>query len=55
MLNKGKDTNGSQFRICLEPMHHLDGTSTVFGQVIGGLAALTEAKGPLVIKECGVR
>lgn len=33
----GNDTAGSQFYICVNPVHFLDGNYAVFGQVIKGL------------------
>jgi cyclophilin family peptidyl-prolyl cis-trans isomerase/HEAT repeat protein len=40
MALSGPDTGGSQWFINLSPQPHLDGTYTVFGKVVGGLAAL---------------
>ena len=40
MANKGPNTNGSQFFVCFASAPHLDGNSTVFGKVIGGLEVL---------------
>ena len=40
MALSGPDTGGSQFFITHSPQPHLDGTYTVFGRVVSGLAAL---------------
>ena len=36
MALSGPDTGGSQWFVTLSPQPHLDGTYTVFGQIIGG-------------------
>ncbi len=36
MANRGPNTNGSQFYICLEPLPRLDGHYTIIGEVIEG-------------------
>ena len=40
MALSGPDTGGSQFFITHSPQPHLDGTYTVFGRVVSGLATL---------------
>jgi cyclophilin family peptidyl-prolyl cis-trans isomerase len=37
MANRGPNTNGSQFYICLEPQPSLDGRYTIIGQVVQGM------------------
>lgn len=37
MANRGPNTNGSQFYICLEPQPRLDGRYTIIGQVVQGM------------------
>jgi cyclophilin family peptidyl-prolyl cis-trans isomerase len=41
-INPAKNSNGSQFYICLAPMPKLDGQYTVFGTVLEGLEVLEE-------------
>jgi peptidyl-prolyl cis-trans isomerase B (cyclophilin B) len=41
-LNPNRQSNGSQFYVCLAPMPGQDGQDTVFGEVAGGLASLDE-------------
>jgi len=45
MANSGPDTNGSQFFITLAPAPHLNGSYTIFGQVLRGQEVL-EALSP---------
>lgn len=47
MANAGKNTNGSQFFLCLKALPHLDNRHTVFGHVLHGAQALRE------IEDCG--
>lgn len=44
MALSGKDTGGSQFFITHSPEPHLDGTYTVFGQVIEGMEIVDQLK-----------
>jgi cyclophilin family peptidyl-prolyl cis-trans isomerase/protein-disulfide isomerase len=44
MANNGPDTNGSQFFITYAPAAHLDGSYTVFGQVLSGLDVAEKLK-----------
>ncbi len=37
MANRGPNTNGSQFYICLAPQPHLDGHYTIIGEVVEGM------------------
>ena len=41
-INPTRQSNGSQFYVCLQPMASQDGKDTVFGEVISGLDALVE-------------
>ncbi|OGC43596.1 hypothetical protein A2Y85_05655 [candidate division WOR-3 bacterium RBG_13_43_14] len=40
MANRGSNTNGCQFYICLEPQPRLDGSYTIIGQVTEGMDAV---------------
>ena len=44
MVNKGPNTNGSCFQICLAPVTSFDGKSTVFGRVIHGFSICRQAE-----------
>ena len=41
-LNPNRQSNGSQFYVCLQPIPAQDGQDTVFGEVIAGFPALDE-------------
>jgi peptidyl-prolyl cis-trans isomerase B (cyclophilin B) len=41
-VNPNRQSNGSQFYICLQPIPAQDGQDTVFGEVVAGLPALDE-------------
>ena len=41
-INPTRQSNGSQFYVCLQPIPSQDGKDTVFGQVVFGLDALNE-------------
>jgi len=41
-INPTRQSNGSQFYVCLQPIASQDGKDTVFGEVISGLNALNE-------------
>jgi len=41
-VNANRQSNGSQFYVCLRPIPSEDGKDTVFGQVISGLNVLDE-------------
>jgi cyclophilin family peptidyl-prolyl cis-trans isomerase len=41
-INPAKNSNGSQFYVCLVPMPKLDGQYTVFGTVLEGMEVLEE-------------
>ena len=42
MARQGNESHGSQFFITLAPVPHLDGTNTVFGQVVDGVEVIEE-------------
>jgi peptidyl-prolyl cis-trans isomerase B (cyclophilin B) len=44
MANAGPNTNGSQFFICYTDQHRLDGSYSVFGQLIQGMDVLEKLK-----------
>jgi peptidyl-prolyl cis-trans isomerase B (cyclophilin B) len=44
MAHAGRNTNGSQFFIVLQPQPHLDGVHTVFGRITEGLNELDLVK-----------
>lgn len=51
MANSGANTNGCQFFITLAPQHHLDGSYSVFGQLIGGMDVLERLEqGDVIIR-----
>jgi peptidyl-prolyl cis-trans isomerase B (cyclophilin B) len=41
-INLNRQSNGSQFYVCLQPIPSQDGQDTVFGEVVAGLNALDE-------------
>jgi peptidyl-prolyl cis-trans isomerase B (cyclophilin B) len=45
MANRGPNTNGSQFYICLEPQPMLDGGYTVIGKVVKGIDVVDKIGG----------
>ncbi|TKA62268.1 hypothetical protein B0A55_10898 [Friedmanniomyces simplex] len=62
--NRGKDTNGSQFFLTLEPCPHLNGKHTIFGRLVAGqdtLAKLAKVEvdkndrplEPVLVARCG--
>jgi cyclophilin family peptidyl-prolyl cis-trans isomerase len=54
MALSGKDTGGSQFFITPSPEPHLDGTYTVFGQVIEGMEVVDQLKRGDIIRNVRV-
>ncbi len=55
MALSGKDTGGSQFFITHSPEPHLDGTYTVFGQVLEGMEVLDQIKRGDMIRQIRVQ
>lgn len=64
MVNKGRNSNSSQFLVTLKPMPEFDGKNVVFGHVIYGMEAIHKIaavdvdfnglpKVPVVIIDCG--
>ena len=63
MANAGKDRNGCQFMVTLQPATSLDGKHAVVGQVVAGMDVLHKLEGvalrgdrpipPVVISMCG--
>lgn len=62
--NRGKDTNGSQFFLTLEPCPHLNGKHTIFGHLVSGEDVLSRISKvavdkndrpvePVLISRCG--
>src|SRR4029079_19337997 len=41
-INPNRQSNGSQFYVCLQAIPSQDGKDTVFGEVVSGLSALDE-------------
>ena len=54
MAHAGKDTGGSQFFICYNPLPHLDGVHTVFGKVTTGMDNVFNINQGDVIKEIAI-
>ena len=44
MANAGRDTNGSQFFITFSPQEYLNGSYTIFGQVIDGMDVVMDIR-----------
>jgi len=44
MANAGRDTNGSQFFITFSPQEYLNGSYTIFGQVIEGMDVVMDIR-----------
>ncbi|KAK4630301.1 Peptidyl-prolyl cis-trans isomerase H [Fulvia fulva] len=62
--NRGKDTNGSQFFLTLEPCPHLNGKHTIFGRLVSGEDTLARVAKvpvdkndrpvePVLVSKCG--
>ena len=55
VAHAAKDTGGSQFFICYNPLPHLDGVHTVFGKVIKGMEDVFNINQGDIIKEIVVQ
>lgn len=55
MANKGKDTNGSQFFVTLQPTPHLNGKHVAFGRVVSGLEVMQDMADPNIVELEGTR
>jgi peptidyl-prolyl cis-trans isomerase B (cyclophilin B) len=44
MAHAGRNTNGSQFFLVMEPQPHLDGVHTVYGSITQGIDVMESIK-----------